>query len=545
MRNAINTLILVFFILAATALYAHAEDKYWFGGDGELGDPANWVPYGMPTSLDFVFLTNEPGINATAYVDSGLFGEEIRIYGTGAQTMNLLQSGGSFFAGANSFVVESGGTYTMTDGSFITEQSITIDGGVFNQSGGQAEHWDPLDIRNGGVYNLSGTGQLRGTHFGEGIWDGKFNQSGGHYWAFGSIPDVKGLYIGEKGIYNLSGGTLHYDGIINHGIINFSGGEMVPNGIYEELALTNNGSTNLSSEGTRTIDGYIVNSGTFKTTLTTADYTGTFTNNGAYISDTSTQFFNYLTVSETGYLVGQHSDEFYIYGDIVNHSAKNYEWNTKQAYLGFLDGEDNQHDFYLTGQDFGAKRSGYANNFSWGTLDLTDDVLTLYDGNDDLGAALYLGEILGIEILGEQIINIFSDDDLNIYYRANLVGNEYLGGKIYALSGAGQLIPIFITIQDIIDFFDESIADATLEGVGKNPKIANFRLWLLGQMLKAANYFIEKDKMKVACFIENRSYKRCDDEPRPKDFVQGESVPGLADMIMELMCVQKCRGCVQ
>jgi hypothetical protein len=99
-------------------------------------------------------------------------------------------------------------------------------------------------------------------------------------------------------------------------------------------------------------------------------------------------------------------------------------------------------------------------------------------------------------------------------------------------------------IEAIIDFFDESVANGTLEGLGKNPKIANFRLWLMGEMLESAKCFIEKDKIKAACAVESRSYKRCDGEPRPKDFVQGESAPKLADMIMELMCEQEFKGCI-
>ena len=83
--------------------------------------------------------------------------------------------------------------------------------------------------------------------------------------------------------------------------------------------------------------------------------------------------------------------------------------------------------------------SGYADNFSWGTLDLTENYLSLFDGNEELGAALYLREILGIEILGETIINIMGSDGFTIYYNPHLNGNSYLAGLDYNLDGGGYL----------------------------------------------------------------------------------------------------------
>jgi len=113
------------------------------------------------------------------------------------------------------------------------------------------------------------------------------------------------------------------------------------------------------------------------------------------------------------------------------------------ADLGFLDGEDNLHDMYITGVDFGATMSGYANNFSWGVLDITDDYITLYDGNDELGAALYLRELWGLEITEYLIIaNLVGFEGLNVYYNPYLPGNSYLGGLMYNLSGGGYLKPI-------------------------------------------------------------------------------------------------------
>ena len=144
-----------------------------------------------------------------------------------------------------------------------------------------------------------------------------------------------------------------------------------------------------------------------------------------------------------GYLVAQHSDQFYIGGDFISHSIMNEDWNTKHAYLAFFEGSDNLHDVYLTGVDYGQTMSGYANNFSWGTWDITDDYLTLYDGNEELGAGLYLREIWGAEITPEMVVaNLIGFDDLTVYYMPHLPGNEYLGGFAYNLPGGGQLAPV-------------------------------------------------------------------------------------------------------
>ena len=42
----------------------------------------------------------------------------------------------------------------------------------------------------------------------------------------------------------------------------------------------------------------------------------------------------------------------------------------------------------------------FRNNFSWGTLDIFGNIIYLYDGNDTVGGALSLREILGLDISG-------------------------------------------------------------------------------------------------------------------------------------------------
>ena len=87
-----------------------------------------------------------------------------------------------------------------------------------------------------------------------------------------------------------------------------------------------------------------------------------------------------------------------------------------------------------------------------------------------------------------------------------------------------------LTIEDILEFFDESVEEGSLKGRGRG-WLARLRLCFMREMLVMAGKFIEHDRTRAACFILGRAYERCDGEPRPSDFVVGEAVPVLADMI--------------
>lgn len=90
------------------------------------------------------------------------------------------------------------------------------------------------------------------------------------------------------------------------------------------------------------------------------------------------------------------------------------------------------------------------------------------------------------------------------------------------------------TIEAILAFFDESVEDGTLEGRGRG-WFAKLRLLLMRTMLVIAGEFIEQGEVDKACWVLQRAHKRCDGEPWPRDFVVGEAVPVLADMIDTLM----------
>ncbi len=314
--------------------------------------------------------------------------------------------------------------------------------GVFNQTGGENSVANNLNIGmyagSNGTYNLS-DGQLtaKNEHVG---WSGTgvFNQTGGSNIVSDNLL-VK-VTSGAIGTYNLSGGSLSVGaGVFNKGKFNYSGGSLTAG------SFTNNpgGEFNLSGAGTRIVNAPVTNSGTVKATNTTVQFNGTFTNNGAYISDPSSNYFGDLIIGANGYLAGGTGDKFYIGNNFENHSERNTLWNTVDAYLAFNDGVDLLHDFYLTSVDMGANMSGYADNFAWGTLEiLSGNYLSLFSGHiASHQDALYVETILGASISGGLVTNI-TGHARNIYYLASAIGNEYLGGLNYNLTGSGQLIAI-------------------------------------------------------------------------------------------------------
>jgi hypothetical protein len=360
-------------------------------------------------------------INGIVNQTGGSLGTEDFFSVSGVKAVYNLSGTGKMSLDGN-FNVGHGGTINQSGGTATAGISISIGGGTYNLSDGD------VSVRGSGLHVSSQEGFV-----------GIMNQSGGNVVAGG------GIRISESAFYNLSGGSIATNAVRNEGVINYSGGELhLEDGYISEpdlvgKTLVNKGEVNLSGIGTRIIDGNVINDGTFKTTKTTAVYNGTFTNNGAYISDPATQLFEDLIIGESGFLVGQGLDEFLIGGDFITYSTMNCDWNTKQSYLGFTEGEDSLHDFYLTGIDYGNTMSGVADNFSWGTLDITENIIALFDGNDELGAALYLRELIGAEILSDTITNIFGGEGFTIYYNPHLTENSYLAGLDYNLSGGGYL----------------------------------------------------------------------------------------------------------
>ena len=217
------------------------------------------------------------------------------------------------------------------------------------------------------------------------------------------------------------------------------------------------------------------NHGTLKTTDTVVRFEGIYEEDGAYISDPSDNHFSQdFIVGDNGYVVGGLGDNFYMRADLISSSTQNESWNTVLSLLEFRDGfrdgsYDPDHDFYITGDDYGAQTGGYTDNFAWGILNIAaNNTLRLVDGNTDAGGGLYVGDITGLVISGYDITNISSPDGINIYYRQESAANSYLDGETYDLENDGLLIPVWPKSPDIDHDGDVDGADLALLAADMN-----------------------------------------------------------------------------
>src|ERR1041385_2815919 len=107
-------------LLAGFLLFAGphlcAEDKTWFGGNGNWANPANWSPVGVPTETDHAILNGgSPAVNSDIQIDRlTLDGGGLEGDGTITVT-NLLWKSGSM-SGPGTTGVPVGGS-AVIDGS--------------------------------------------------------------------------------------------------------------------------------------------------------------------------------------------------------------------------------------------------------------------------------------------------------------------------------------------------------------------------------------------------------------------------------------------
>jgi uncharacterized membrane protein len=96
-------------------------------------------------------------------------------------------------------------------------------------------------------------------------------------------------------------------------------------------------------------------------------------------------------------------------------------------------------------------------------------------------------------------------------------------------------------IDDIQNFFDNSVNKGTLIGVGTTPQAANGKLVALRNMLDRAEYFIDNGLVSEACQQLRDAYLKTDGQPRPSDLVSGDGASELASIIQDLMANLECQ----
>jgi hypothetical protein len=355
--------------------------------------------------------------------------ETIGNFGTG--TFN--QSGGTNMAQILfnlGYEQGSSGTYNLKSGSLKggVEEWIGVDGtGIFNQSGGSnmtSSLYVALNYDSTSTYNLTG-GRLQADNEYIGFsGTGTFNQSGGKNMVARFLNVAENIY--STGTYNLTGGELTARQI-------YIGGE------------DRDGTFNVLNTITK-VTGDVFNHGTVNTTKAVVTWNGTFSNNGAYISDHAQQTFTDLNVNGNGFLLAASQDVFKIKNDFDNQSANASAWNTMAATLQFITGADKSHNFYIAGADHGSTYNYSNTEFSWSTLNILGQTVHLLDGNTgNTGTAEYVKVLLGANVnyATGVVNNIFNDDSnaINIYYDPKALANFYLLGRDYTFAGgAGMLI---------------------------------------------------------------------------------------------------------
>ena len=338
------------------------------------------------------------------------------IVGAAASSLDLDTSLAASGVASQGVVNLSGGSLLVSNSTVIGAADSTIGNpaiagttyginGVVNQSGGQLSVGSNLTLGEAGsivggqgVYSLSGTGQLAvantlvvGDEGGVAKGTGVFNQSGGSL-------NAANMTVGTGGTVNYSGGSFA-----------LSSGAGI---------LTNAGQVNINGGGNQTISANVINEGSFKITDTTVEYTGSFTNNGAYHSDPSINVFNGLTVGTNGYLTGGLGDVFKMQGDFFNNSTYGL-WATSSAMLEFTASPSTTHQMTTMGTAFGQYR--------WGTLQIDSGARLNLNGVYTVGWLDLVDGITQLDML---------TGDFTIYYDASLAANNYLA----AISGNKNLV---------------------------------------------------------------------------------------------------------
>lgn len=127
-------------------------------------------------------------------------------------------------------------------------------------------------------------------------------------------------------------------------------------------------------------------------------------------------------------------------------------------------------------------------------------------------------------------------DDQTVYGR--VVATDVSGRSTIGPDGTtiipDRTTPAVQQIDDILTFFDDSVADGTLVGSGPGNS-AKGRLGALRNMIEAAGDLINQGCITEACLQLQNAYDRVDGQPKPPDFASGSAVAELANMIQQLI----------
>lgn len=352
-------------------------------------------------------LAHEQGVIGSGLIAIGSPG---RLTGQGVVAVNLANAG---------LVQAKGGALTLAGASLVNT-------GTLRNEVGATLFVDAASVQNSGQLQVGAAGGM--------VFGSALNA------AAGSRIELAGGTLATPMLNHADGAQLRGFGtvvgeIANAGEIEFYGPSVVVGGFHNGQG----GLLTVRNEQTL-ITGLFVNDGTIQTIGGQVIFEGGLVNNGAYFSDPSVSTFSELVVGAAGWIDAEAGDRFVLAGDFLNHSGRADAWDTSAARLVFTG--PGEHGFHLAGADLGASTRGLAGNFAWAALEIEPGTaLALQDGNDDLGAALYLGALTGAQIAGDSVTNL-RGNGFNVYYDPAAAANAYLGGRDYRLQDGGSLLAL-------------------------------------------------------------------------------------------------------
>jgi hypothetical protein len=140
-----------------------------------------------------------------------------------------------------------------------------------------------------------------------------------------------------------------------------------------------------------------------------------------------------------------------------------------------------------------------------------------------------------LELQGDSV-EAFVDGTLAAYAEGLPLSNGYIGlsGDDPTVYFDDVVVTTTDTVEDILDFIDESIEEGTLQGTGPG-KSAQNRLTALRNMIEAAGELITEGDLESARDQLLAAYRKCDGAPTPPDFVEGPAREELAELILALI----------
>lgn len=375
----------------------------------------------------------------------------------------LIRDGGQVIAGNNSVYAGAGSTRSnaivVTRGGVLEANSLTVASG------------DGNFISNvGGTYRFTtATPSLAPNGFGRiSLTDGTI--------SFRAVADapvtVIGGFLGNK-IAFLGDNSFELNAATNAALTSYTLATGVSsnfmrliltgtNAFWRSAALTvgNGGELLATNSVGAALGAVLTNAGTIRVVNGSLTYLSNVVNQGAYISDPSTNAFNgNFTVGPTATVVAAAGDVYAFGGNLVMQSTNRaFDMHLANAVFadsgyGLTAGGTN-HTFDLTGSGALDKGSNWldvaqlATNFSIGTLSIASGNRLTVTG--DAGTnALYVGTLdlsawdTDASSLTNTLQAALNLPNVNLYYDMNLAANSYLAGNTFDLwGGQGLLIPI-------------------------------------------------------------------------------------------------------